>query len=337
MTLFIIAEAGSNWRHGGDGLKNALTLIDVAADAGADAVKFQLFRAGTTWAAGAGPCDHLAKKGLPQSIEEIFRDLELPLDFLPKLHAHCDTRGIELMISAFSEADFATIDPFVSRHKIASFELHHPGLLRLAAASGKPTLLSTGLCNLEEVEWAVAHHGGRDLTLLQCTIQYPTDPTAMHLLTLPTLRDHFGLPVGLSDHSRHPTVGPVSAVALGATVIEKHFTLSNDLPGPDHSWALTPPELTEMVEAVRLAQQMRGGAHKQIATTEEELVSYAPRRVQTIKEIAIGESFLLGENIAVLRPGEREAGVHPRHLVEIEGKRARRALTLGAGLQQGDW
>jgi N-acetylneuraminate synthase len=151
------------------------------------------------------------------------------------------------------------------------------------------------------------------------------------------MSEHFGVEVGLSDHSLDPVVAPVAAVALGATVIEKHFTLHRSLPGPDHAFAVTPDELQRLVESVRLAELMRGSEEKQVSADEQELRSFAQRRVQATAPIRRGEKLQEGRNVAVLRPGVQRSGVHPQHLDAIEGRAATRDIPLGDGIQVGDW
>jgi N-acetylneuraminate synthase len=159
----------------------------------------------------------------------------------------------------------------------------------------------------------------------------------MNLQVIPHLKKRFGTSVGLSDHSRHPIHAPVAAVALGATVIEKHYTLDNRLPGPDHSFALTPAELKEMVSAIRVAESMLGSGIKEIEPAEEELRSYARRGIQATESIAKGDKLQEGGNIDILRPGQQSLGVHSRFLIDIEGGVATRNIPVGQGIQQGDW
>lgn len=342
MAVTIIAEAGSNWKMG-DGARDlmmARTLIEVAAEAGADAVKFQTFRPETIYAPGAGQCDHLVEIGISMTMEELYRDLAMPYEMIPKLAAYCDQCGIDFLSSAFSPDDFAQIDPFVSAHKIASAELHHLRLLEAAGRSGKPLFLSTGACREEEVEWALDQFyraGGKSVTLLHCTMQYPAEPSAMNLRALTTLQRRFGLPVGLSDHSVHPVCAPVMAVALGASVIEKHFTIDNRLHGGDHKWTLTPRKLREMVEAVRLAEAMVGEEGRRIFPAEEALADHYRRGLQAIAPIAPGDILREGVNLAILRPGKQPTGLHPRRIGEVEGRVATREIPLGSGIQEGDW
>jgi len=223
---------------------------------------------------------------------------------------------------------------------LASYEIGHIHLLELAAKSGKPLFMSTGASTEEEIAWAVETFyklGGKDLTLMQCTACYPAKPSTLHLQAIPWLQERFGVPVGLSDHSRHPTAAPLAATVLGAAAIEKHFTLDNNLPGPDHAFAVTPVELKSLVQAVRMGEELRGYPIKVVDPSEDELRAFAKRGVQAIKPIAFGEKFKEGENIAILRPGKQTRGVHPRHLKDLEGKGAQRPLKAGEGVQFGDW
>jgi N-acetylneuraminate synthase len=340
--VFIIAEAGSNWRMGH--LKRdremAKALIRVAVDAGADAVKFQTYRPETVYVANAGSSSYLEQQGKNEAMQEMFQDLAMPYELIPELAEYCQSQKIAFMSTAFSPQDFAAVDPFVSVHKIASYEISHLRLLELAAKSGKPLILSTGASREEDIAWAVDYFrekGGRDLTLLQCTAKYPADSRSMNLQVIPWLKRRFSVYAGLSDHSRHPVYAPLSAVALGASCIEKHYTLHNDLPGPDHSFALTPQELKEMVAAIREGEKMLGSGFKEVLDAEQELAQFARRGLQATQDIGKGEVLLEEENFAILRPGGQTLGVHPKWLGELQGKRASRSLKAGEGIQPGDW
>ena len=340
--VFVIAEAGSNWRMGTPrrDMEMATALIDVAAEAGADAVKFQTFRPETIYAPNAGTCDSLAENGTDQSMDALFADLAMPYEMLAPLAAYATDRGLAFMSTPFSPADFAAVDPLVEVHKIASYEVTHIRLIELAARSGKPTLMSTGAATLEDIAWAVEHfhaNGGRDLCLLQCTAKYPAPLDAINLRAIPTLADTFGVPAGLSDHSREAIIAPVGATALGAAAIEKHYTIDNRLPGPDHSFAITPSELNDLVAAVRQTEAARGDGVKQPHAAEDELLGFAQRAVQALTPIAAGDVFTEDANIAILRAGKQPKGVHPRRLAEIDGARATRALAAGEGVKDGDW
>lgn len=340
--VFVIAEAGSNWRVGTPArdLAMAYRLIDAAAEARADAVKFQTYRAETVYVPNAGVSGYLSKSGISKPINELFKNLEMPYGMVPKLAARCRRRKIEFMSTPFSEADFRAVDSHVRVHKIASYEITHPALIRLAARSKKPTILSTGAATLEDIDWAVSEfrrHGGRDLSLMQCTAKYPAPFEALNLRAIPALITRYRVPVGLSDHSFDPVAAPVAAVALGATLIEKHFTTDRSLPGPDHAFAIECGELVGLVRAVRGAEKALGTGKKDVLPEEKELRAYAQRAVQAIRPIRRGEVLREGENVAVLRPGSRTKGMHPRFLAKAEGRPARRAIALGDGVKEGDF
>jgi sialic acid synthase SpsE/RimJ/RimL family protein N-acetyltransferase len=340
--VFIIAEAGSNWCIGTkqENWQMACRMIEAAKAAGADAIKFQTFQPDQIYVPNAGSSDYLSDMGIREDIFQIFERIKMPHEVIPKLFEECKKAGIEFMSSTFSPKDFAAVDPFVKRHKIASYEIGHIHLLQLAAKSRKPLLLSTGASTEYEIAWAVEiFHaaGGKDLTLLQCTACYPAEADSLNLNAIPWLKKRFKVRSGLSDHSSHPVLAPVAAVALGAKVIEKHFPMDRSLPGPDHAFAITAAELKEMVQAIREVEVMGGPDVKVIHPSELELRAYAKRGIQAIREIKGGERLREGENIAVLRPGKQPLGIHPRFLGEIEGKKAAHAIKLGEGIQKGDW
>jgi len=339
--VYVIAEAGSNWRMGTSKRDQAMAraLIDVAVDAGADAVKFQTYKPETVYVANAGRSGYLSDGGIKEDIRDIFADLSMPYEMVPDLVEYCRKRKIDFLSTPFSPADFAAIDPYVPFHKIASYEISHIHLIRLAAHSGKPLLLSTGASVEDDIAWAVDKfhaEGGRDLCLLQCTAKYPAPMSSLNLRAIPWLRQRFGVPAGLSDHSREPAIAPVAAVALGARVIEKHYTLDNRLPGPDHSFALTATELARMVREVRIAEETLGDGIKAVLPAERELAAYARRGVQATKPIAAGEVLRESENFSVLRPGQQVLGAYPRHIDHIQGRKTVRSISMGEGISLDD-
>lgn len=340
--VFIIAEAGSNWKMGSKKRDLAMirTLVEKAKLAGADAVKFQVFKADSVYAKHAGQANYLEENGVQENIHEIFEDITLPPEYLPYIHECCQANEIEFMASAFSKEDFDAIDPFVKRHKVASYEVSHLRLLERAAFSQKPLILSTGGADFREVSWAVdffRKKGGKDLTLLQCTAAYPAPLESLNLKTISYFRKAFGVKSGLSDHSKDPLLAPVAAVALGASVIEKHFTLHKELPGPDHPFALDTNELKTMVEGIRACEKILGQEGKWVEQSEQELRSFAVRALQATQDIKEGEVFSEGINFNILRPGKNEKGVHPKYLFELEGKVAKKDIKEGKGIQVGDW
>ena len=340
--VFIIAEAGSNWKAGSAQAdwRRTVELVDAAKKAGADAVKFQTFRADTVYVPNAGTSGYLSKNGIRDSIVDLFKKFAMPYEMIPRLASYCRKQKIEFMSSFFSSEDFSAVDPWVKRHKIASYEITHPGLLKLAAKSGKPLILSTGASSHEDIAWALGYFrrsGGKSVTLMQCTAKYPAPLEALNLQVLGEFSKRYRLPVGFSDHSAEPLVGPVAAVALGARILEKHFTLSRSLQGPDHKFALEPGELDRMVEAVRACEKALGDGRKRVLEAEKELYLYAQRAVQAVQPIRKGERLSEGENMAVLRPGSRRKGMHPRWMGHAQGKKAKRAIALGDGIRRADF
>lgn len=328
--VFIIAEAGSNWKTGEDDWERMVAMVQGAAAAEADAVKFQVFKADTIYAKNAGTADYLG-----EDIHTLFKKLEFPPDWLPKIADICEREGIEFMASPFSVEDFHLIDPFVKKHKIASYENHHIRLLELVAKTKKPVFVSTGTSSFEDVLWTVDYLKGKkagELTLLQCTAKYPAPPEDMNLKSIQTLRESLGLPTGLSDHSSDPFTAPLAAIALGASAIEKHFTLDRFLKGPDHNFAITLEELKSLVRRIREAEKMMGSGFKKIEPSEEELFHFARRRLQSTQKIAKGEIFKEGYNFSILRPGKNRPGIDPKDILSVEGAIAEKDYQIGEGI-----
>jgi len=329
---FVIAEAGSN--HNGS-LEQAHQLIDVAAEAGADAVKFQVFRADRLYPKSAGVSEYLK---LDRPIYEIIAELELPPAWLPELARHSRDRGLGFLASVFDEESADLVDPYVEAFKIASYELTQIPLLEHVAAKGKPVIVSTGTAELAEVGASVAAFratGNADLVVLQCTAAYPAPISSLNVRALATLKTAFGLPTGLSDHSRDPIIAAVAAVAVGANVIEKHFTLSNSLPGPDHRFAVEPDELRLLVRAVRDAESALGHGVKTADPVEYELRQFARRSIFAVKDIRSGEEFTR-DNVAILRNGSLAAGLDPVRLSEVLARRALRDIPAETGIIEAD-
>ena len=329
---FIIAEAGSN--HNGE-LALAHELIDVAADAQADAVKFQTFRAERLYPKSAGRSDYL---GVETSIYDIIKAMEMPYEWLPELRDHSHERGLAFLSTPFHEEAVELLDEYVDAFKLASYELTHDPLLKDTASRGKPIILSTGACDLDDVEHAVTvlkEGGAKDIVLLQCTAAYPAPPTAANVRALVTLRDRFGVPTGLSDHTRDATAAPMAAAALGAVVIEKHFTMSNDLDGPDHGFAVEPDELAALVAGVRRVEAVLGDGDKSVLDAEQELYTFARRSIFTTGPIAAGEAFSRA-NVDVLRAGKLGKGLQPSELRRVLNAVATRDLPAEIPLQASD-
>ena len=322
---YVIAEAGSN--HNGS-LPNALALIDAAAAAGADAVKFQVFRAQKMYAKAAGISRYL---GVPQSIYSVIEAMEMPHEWLPTLAYRCREKAVDFIATPFDEASADLLEPHIPIYKIASYELTHTPLLEHIAAKGKPIILSTGTADMAEVTEAVDLLTSRriQLALMQCTAAYPAPLDSLNVSALVTLKAAFGCPTGLSDHSRDPVLAPVLAIGLGANLIEKHFTFSNLLPGPDHRFAVEPAELRQMVTAIRAAEAARGNGTKEMHPVEHELHQFARRSIFALANIGAGEE-LTPVNIGVLRCGELPYGLHPRDFNQVLGRRAGRPIGEGS-------
>ena len=329
---FLVAEAGSN--HNGN-LEQALALIDAAKAAGADAVKFQNFRADRLYPRNAGMSEYLPIK---KPIYEIIKSMEMPREWVPVLADYCKGREILFFSAPFDEDAADLLEPYVPVYKIASYEITHMPLIRHIARKRKPIILSTGTANLDEVrqalDWCRAE-GNEELVLLQCTAAYPAPLDSLNVRVLVTLREAFGVPTGISDHSRDPLVGPMAAVALGANVIEKHFTLSNRLPGPDHGYAVEPDELVAMVTAVRDVEAALGSGKKVRHQVEDELHAFARRSIFTTQRIMAGE-LISEKNVAVLRCGQLAFGLLPQEFLTILGRKALRDLPMGVSLRSDD-
>jgi N-acetylneuraminate synthase len=258
---------------------------------------------------------------------------------LRELRRYSDKEGILFMSTAFSVGGAREVNKYVQIHKVASYELNHIKLLKYLASTKKPVILSTGASNYEEIDFAVSilkKYGAKSIALLHCTACYPAPLKSLNLSAIPEIKKRFNIPVGFSDHSLDPLIGPLSAVALGATIVEKHFTLDKTLEGPDHMFALEPNELRDMIQAIRNAEKTRGDGIKKILEEEKELRRFAVRSVHATRNIMKGETFRDGENIDLLRPGNRKRGADARHFNSIDGKRAARKISAGEGISLKD-
>ena len=329
---YIIAEAGSN--HNGD-LKLAKELIDVAVDAGADAVKFQTFRAGDMYVEDSGEVEYLDDD---RSIYEIIESMEMPYQWIPELHEYCHDQGVQFLSTPFDERSARELEEYVPAWKVASYTSSHVPFLEFLAGTEKPIIMSTGAHELDEVTESVEvlqETGVSDLVLLQCVAAYPTPLSDINVRVVETLREEFGVPAGLSDHTLDPVTAPSAAVALGASVVEKHFTLDKSMEGPDHEFALEPDELDRMVSAIRDTEAALGTDKKQLSKIEEELHNKARRAIHTVADIEAGEEFT-EKNLGVLRPGSKKRGLHPKFYDDIIGKVASSNISKGTGIQWDD-
>ena len=329
---YIIAEAGSN--HNGD-LDIALELINTAADAGADAVKFQTFRADETYVEDSGGAEYLDDD---RSLYDIIAAMEMPYEWIPTLQEHAASRDIQFMSTPSDPRSVDELDPFVPAFKIESFHMSNHPFLRYVAQKGKPIILSTGAHELDEIAETIdvlQNEGVEDLVILHCVSGYPTPLDQINVRVVKTLRDRFGIDTGLSDHTLDPTTAPVAAVSLGGSVVEKHFTLDKSMPGPDHAFALDPDELSEMVTAIRKTERALGDGVKRLAEAEKELHDKARRFVHARTDISAGEAFT-EDNIGILCHGELDPGLLPKHYDEVLGSTATRDIEQSAGITWDD-
>lgn len=344
--VLIIAEAGVN--HDGS-LDRALQLVDAAAEAGADAVKFQTFRAEALARRDAPKARYqVASTGAGESQYEMLRRLELDEAAHEALIARCSERNIEFLSTPFDPDSLVVLTRLgVRRLKLSSGDLTNSPLLLQAARTQLPIILSTGMGTLGEIEtalgvlafgycdpaaepsdraferWYGSDDGRRALearvTLLHCTTEYPAPLTDVNLRTMETLRVAFGLPVGYSDHTQGIAI-PVAAAALGAVVVEKHFTLDRSLPGPDHRASLEPAELSEMIRSIREVETALGSPLKRAVSSELGNRAVARKSLVASRDIRKGEVFST-ENLASKRPGD---GVSPARYWEWLGRIAAR-------------
>lgn len=320
---FIIAEPGSN--HNGS-FDMAIKLIDAAANAGADAVKFQTFRAEEHYSRLTPQFSYLRKIAPDVSTFELIKQNELPRAWHASLKKHADERGIIFMSTP---SDRSAVDELTDVHsmaaiKIASFEAVDLPFIEYCARKGKPMIVSTGMCNLGDIEdilIALRKVDNNKVILLHCVSLYPTKPEQVNLRAMQTIGAAFGVPVGLSDH----TVGlevPLAAVALGACVIEKHYTLDRQLEGPDHLFALEPQELKAMVQGIRKVEAALGSPTKQMLPAEDEMAHLGRRSIVARVRIPQG-TVLTPEMLTTKRPGY---GIRPKLLSLIVGRQARQTI-----------
>jgi N-acetylneuraminate synthase len=319
-TCFIIAEAGVN--HNGN-LDLAIQLIDAAVEAGADAIKFQTFKTERLVTPSAQKADYQrATTGASESQFAMLKRLELNIDAHRILLAHCREKRIIFMSTPFDEESADLLDELgVPIFKIASGEITNIRLLRHIARKGKPMIVSTGMSYLSEVEAAVRaieDVGNPELILLHAVSNYPADPADINLHAMETMFKAFGTPVGYSDHTAGLEVS-LAAVALGACVIEKHFTLDRSLPGPDHSASLEPAELKKLVNGIRTVESALGHGRKVPVATELSTAAAARRSLVVAFPIPAG-TIITDEMLTVKRPG---TGLPPGFRNYLIGRKAR--------------
>lgn len=327
---FIIAEAGVN--HDGDA-EQAKRLIDVAARSGADAVKFQTFRADRLVSPKAPKAAYqLRATAAEESQWDMLKRLELSEEAHRRLQAHSHARGILFLSTPFDEASADFLDSLgVPAFKLASSELMHWRLLEHVARKAKPLLLSTGMSNAQEVGEAVRavrRAGSAPLILLHCVSNYPAHPADANLRAMHTMAEMFQVPVGYSDHTPGIEVA-LAAVALGACVVEKHITLDRTSPGPDHQASLEPQELAALVRGIRVVESALGTGRKEPAPGERDVARVARRSLVALQDIPAGAS-LTEALVGIRRPG---TGLPPADWLRVIGRRAAVAIPAGTPLQ----
>ncbi len=323
---YVIAEMSAN--HGQD-FNRAVDIVHAAKAAGADAIKLQTFTpdlhtlnhdsahfrvgGGTLWDG--------------RTLHDLYSEAYMPWEWQPRLQALANQIGIDLFSAPVDASSVDFLEGLdVPAYKIASFDLVDLELVRRAARTRRPLIMSTGMASLAEIAEAVSaasDAGATEIALLKCTSAYPAPPSEMNLRAIPYLAGMFGVPVGLSDHTTG-IESAVAAVALGACIVEKHLTLSRELPGPDRAFSLEPAEFGQMVASIRTTEAALGSARYRLGAQEEASRSLR-RSLFVVKDVRAGD-ILSAEHVRSIRPGH---GLHPRHLHDVLGRRAARDVARG--------
>jgi N-acetylneuraminate synthase len=329
--VYIIAEMSAN--HNRD-FEQAVQILKAAKEAEADAVKLQTYTPDTITLRCDNKYFQIEGNSLwgGRNLYDLYHEAFMPWEWQPKLKSIANELGIDLFSTAFdsSSVDFLE-DMGVPIYKISSFEIVDIPLIEKVASTGKPLIISTGMATLEEIEEAVQAAraaGAWQISLLKCTSAYPAPPEEMNLRSIPHMAETFHVPVGLSDHSLGISAS-VAAVALGACIIEKHFTLSRDVAGPDTVFSLEPNEFKALVDAVRTAEKALGDVRYGASVGEKDSQIFR-RSLFIIRDTRRGEEFTK-ENVSSIRPGH---GLHTRYMGKVLGRRARIDIKKGTPL---DW
>lgn len=327
---YIVAELSGNHNQN---FEQAVRIIGAAKDAGADAVKLQTYTADTITLRSDKECFRVGGGTLwdGRTLYGLYQEAYTPWEWQPKLKQAADDLGLQLFSSAFDDSavDFLE-DMNVPVHKLASFELVDTGLIRKMARTGKPLIMSTGMASESEIEEAVQAArgaGASQIALLKCTSAYPAPPEEANLRTIPELARRFDCPAGLSDHTMG-IAAPVAAMALGACIIEKHLCLSRADGGPDSAFSLEPQEFKAMVESVRVADKALGSVQFGAGAREASGLQFR-RSLFVVEHVKRGDVFTKS-NVRSIRPA---AGLHPRHLEDVIGRRASCDIDRGTPLQ----
>lgn len=328
---YIVAELSANHNHD---FVQAVELVKAAKRSGADAVKLQTYTPDTITIDSDKEYFHIAG-GTPWdncTLYELYGKAFTPWDWQPKLKAIADDLRIDLFSTPFDHSAVDFLEAMrVPCYKVASFEIIDIPLIEKIAGTRKPIILSTGMASLEEIEAAIQaarSAGTKQLALLKCTSAYPAPPEEMNLRTIPHLAETFSVPTGLSDHTLG-TVVPVVAVSIGACIVEKHFTLSREITGPDSAFSLEPDEFKQMVEAIRTAEKALGQVDYTVGEHESRSLVFR-RSLFVVEDVKAGEPFT-ERNVRSIRPGH---GLPPKHIRDILGRKAARDVERGTPL---DW
>lgn len=329
---FIIAEAGVN--HNGD-VDRAYAMVDVAADVGVDAIKFQTFRTEALVTSRAQSADYQAKATGEENQFALLKSLELGFDDFSGLAEHAEEKGVIFLATPFDDESALFLNDIgVPAFKISSGDVSNLPFLERISTFAKPMILSTGMATLGEVEAAVNTIRNRlkeSLVLLHCVSDYPANPADANLRAMATMEKAFHVSVGFSDHTPGIAVA-VAAVGLGACIVEKHFTLDRTLPGPDHEASLEPGELKALVSAARMVESALGDGVKRPTPRELETACRVRRSIVSARAVKAGEVLTM-DDLALKRPG---IGLQPSMVEEVIGKRSRRDLQAGELLKWSD-
>lgn len=326
---YIIAELSGNHHQS---YAQAEELLRAAASAGADAIKLQTYTADTLTISSSEPPFRVGKGTIweGKTLYELYQEAYTPWEWQPRLRDLANSLGLDLFSTPFDESAVDFLENLgVPAYKVASFELVHLPLIKRIASTGKPLIMSTGMASYAEIKEAVEaaqSAGAKQIILLKCNSAYPAPPGEMNLRTIPDIADSFDVLAGLSDHTLDTAV-PVAAVAIGARVIEKHICISRREGGPDSAFSLEPFEFAEMVRSVRIAERALGKVHYGPSSRESASLQFR-RSIFVVQDMKAGEVFTSG-HIRIIRPSH---GLHPRHFMEVLGKRATRDLARGTPL-----
>ena len=323
---FIIAELSANHNHN---LQTAIDSIKAAAEIGVDAVKIQTYTADTL-TLNCEKDDFILKDGLwaGKSLYELYQEAYTPWEWHEKLFETAREAGVMMFSTPFDNTAVDLLESLGNPiYKIASFEIMDTELIRYAASKGKPMIMSTGVATEQEIEEAIEacrEVGNNDITLLKCTSEYPAKISDANLAMIPDMRERFGVKVGLSDHSMGSLV-PIVAVALGATMVEKHFIIDRKIGGPDSAFSMDKKEFGQLVKDIRAAESSLGKVDYSLTPAKEKARQSAGRSLYVAKDIKEGE-VITRDNVRCVRPGY---GLHPRNFSKIIGKHVNKVFYFG--------